>query len=172
VYVDTLLFRGHLIGHAWYQPVLEFMDANRAWLWWMGAVSLATFIVALVLLPWYIGRLPADYFTEEYVRRKRARAKSRASVAIAVHVIRNIFALLLIIAGLAMLFLPGQGVLTVLLGVLLLTIPGKRPVMKWIACRHGVCGTLNWIRRKRGHPEFEGLPRSPGSRDGQSSRSI
>ena len=39
---------------------------------------------------------------------------------------RNLYGSLLILAGIVMLFLPGQGILTILFGFLLLDFPGKR----------------------------------------------
>jgi len=53
-----------------------------------------------------------------------------------------------------MLVLPGQGVMTVLIGVALLDFPGKHRLQRWIVGRRGVLDALNWIRRKRGRPPF------------------
>ena len=62
--------------------------------------------------------------------------------------------LLLVAAGLAMLFLPGQGLLTVLIGVSVMDFPGKRGLLQRLVRGPKVQRTLNWIRRKRGKEPF------------------
>ena len=62
--------------------------------------------------------------------------------------------LLLVAAGLAMLFLPGQGLLTVLIGVCVMDFPGKRGLLQRLVRGPKVQGALNWIRRKRGKEPF------------------
>ena len=47
-----------------------------------------------------------------------------------------------------MLVLPGQGLLTILLGVTLLDFPGKFRMQKWVISRKGVLDSINWIRAK------------------------
>lgn len=154
-----------LLASAWHRPVFDFLNEHQAWLWWMGAASLGMMIVAALLLPWLICRLPEDYFTEAYVQQRKGKRKAHWSWAVTILFFRNVLAVVLIVAGVAMLFLPGQGVLTILIGLLLLTLPGKRSAVKWIACRRGVCGPLNWMRRRRGHAEFLDLER-PSQRAG------
>ena len=58
-------------------------------------------------------------------------------------------------AGIAMLLLPGQGVLTILIGIMLLDFPGKRSLEFWIIRQRGVLKAANWIRRKSNHPPLE-----------------
>ena len=65
-----------------------------------------------------------------------------------------ILGLLLVAAGLAMLFLPGQGLLTVLIGVCVMDFPGKRGLLQRLVRGPKVQGALNWIRRKRGKEPF------------------
>ena len=50
-----------------------------------------------------------------------------------------------------MLVLPGQGILTILAGIMLLDFPGKHRLLRWIVAHPQVLRTLNWLRR-RGHP--------------------
>ena len=62
--------------------------------------------------------------------------------------------LCLLLAGVAMLFLPGQGVLTILIGICLMDIPGKRYLLDRLVSNPHIQRGLNWVRRKRGKPEF------------------
>ena len=56
--------------------------------------------------------------------------------------------------GAAMLVLPGQGILTILAGVMLLDFPGRHRLVCWIVTRHAVLNSLNWVRRRAGRPEL------------------
>jgi hypothetical protein len=47
---------------------------------------------------------------------------------------------------------PGQGLLTILIGAMLLDFPGKRRCEKWILRRRGVLSTINKLRARRGCP--------------------
>jgi hypothetical protein len=55
-----------------------------------------------------------------------------------------------IAAGIAMLVLPGQGLLTILIGFLMLDFPGKYRVEKWLVSRRRLLGAINWLRRRAG----------------------
>lgn len=55
---------------------------------------------------------------------------------------------LLLFAGTLMLFLPGQGILTMLLGISLLDFPGRRKLIDGILELHPIQKSLNWIRKK------------------------
>ena len=54
--------------------------------------------------------------------------------------------------GLLMLVLPGQGILTLLAGLVLLDFPGKFLLLRWLARKDRILRSLNWIRKK-GHKE-------------------
>jgi hypothetical protein len=49
-----------------------------------------------------------------------------------------------------MLFIPGQGLLTMLLGIVCLDFPGKRALERRIVAHPPVFRALNWIRAKQG----------------------
>jgi hypothetical protein len=53
-----------------------------------------------------------------------------------------------------MLFLPGQGILTILIGASLLDVPGRQKVQDALIHRPAIQIGLNWIRQKTGHPPF------------------
>ena len=58
----------------------------------------------------------------------------------------------LLLLGLVMLLTPGQGVLSILVGISLLDIPGKRRLELSIIRREPVHNSMNWIRAKAGRP--------------------
>lgn len=63
---------------------------------------------------------------------------------------KNLLGYLLIVAGIAMLLLPGQGVLTMLLGFIMVDLPGKYRFEQWLVARPLVLRSINMLRRRAG----------------------
>ena len=124
----------------------------------LAGTSLATFIISLLLIPVVVARLPQDCFLK---LRHPATAKPPLNVArIVLLALRNVFGMILLLAGIVMLFLPGQGLLTILLGILLLSIPGKSRLVLSLTASPASRRGLDWLRRKSGKPPFL-WPQSP-----------
>ena len=70
------------------------------------------------------------------------------------NIAKIIFGLVLFICGLAMLVLPGQGLITMLIGLSLIPFPVKHKLEKNILARKSVRFSLNWIRIKAKKPPF------------------
>jgi archaellum biogenesis protein FlaJ (TadC family) len=114
-------------------------------------ISVITFLVSLILLPWLILLIPADYFVEKK-RHPMQWKHSFIGVRLALIILKNILGLVLLVLGIFMLVLPGQGILTILAGLVLLDFPGKFLLLRWLARKERVLRSLNWIRKK-GHKE-------------------
>ncbi len=56
--------------------------------------------------------------------------------------------LVLVLAGLAMLVLPGQGLLTLVIGLGLLNFPGKSSLIRRLLGQNKVLGTINRLRAR------------------------
>lgn len=124
----------------------------------LGLVSLGLFVVSLVVFPLVVANLPGDYFVRD--KRDPAHQKRRHPVVwVLVSVVKNIFGFVLIIAGIAMLVLPGQGILTILMGVALANFPGKFTLERRLVRRPAVGRALNRIRRFAGKDPLELPPR-------------
>lgn len=54
------------------------------------------------------------------------------------------------LAGLLMLFMPGQGLLTLLVGLTIMNYPGKHALERWLIERPYVMQAVNWLRAKYG----------------------
>ena len=108
--------------------------------------------VALVVLVWtlltagslaivlrIVLALPADYFEVDQAPRTRWTLSRLA---------RNVIGVLLIFLGvvLAIPGVPGQGVLTILVGLFLVDFPRRQEVERALARRPGVLATLNGLR--------------------------
>ena len=111
------------------------------WVLILTAVLLVVTIVACVIV---IVRLPRDHFVNPAKEPKGA-----------VAVVRNVLGVILILGGIAMLVLPGQGVLAILAGLMLTTFKGKQKLAKKIVRKPKVEKALQWIREKANRPPLE-----------------
>jgi hypothetical protein len=71
---------------------------------------------------------------------------------IGVQLFKNLFGAVLVVGGLIMFITPGQGILTLVAGILLLNFPGKRRFEVWLVGRKPVHRAIDWIRRRAGRP--------------------
>tara|TARA_B100000401_G_scaffold316218_1_gene218451 strand:- start:170 stop:550 length:381 start_codon:yes stop_codon:yes gene_type:complete len=94
---------------------------------WLGIVSSVIFLVSLLSIGRLVSLIPSDYF----INRKESKFKLNYPVAWIVSVvIKNIFGYILIFGGILMLILPGQGLITIFVGLLLSNYPGKYSIEK------------------------------------------
>lgn len=121
----------------------------KALLWSLTAVGVCMFFATLIAIPWLLTRLPADYFIRRPVSDWPARRPALHRMLV---IAKNLFGAILVFAGLAMLILPGQGLLTILVGVMLLDFPGKRGLERWLIRRRPILRAANWIRAKAAQP--------------------
>lgn len=126
------------------------VDTISPYLQILAVVSLCTFFLSIILIPWYIGRLPVDYFF--ILQQQSPDSLPRSNLAILI--IRNFLGFILLAAGVLMLFLPGQGILTILIGLLCMAFPGKYRFVLYLISRKSVQTSLDWIRKKIRRPPF------------------
>lgn len=119
---------------------------------WLAGISFFTFLLSLLLIPFIVGLLAPDYFLK--FREKRRSQGPLSARTLLLLIVRNFLGVLLMLAGFAMLFLPGQGLLTILLGILLLTLPGKYRLVNRLAGYRSIRRSLNWLRKKEGKQPF------------------
>lgn len=116
--------------------------------WIVGVASAVMLLISAMLIPVLIVRLPADFYSENNHRRRLF--QDRPLVRIVFLTAKNLIGSILLVAGIAMLVLPGQGILTVLAALALLDFPGKRALEMRILHRPSVLKTINWLRRRGG----------------------
>lgn len=68
--------------------------------------------------------------------------------------LRNTVGFGLLAAGTVMLFMPGQGILTMLIGLSFMDFPGKHQLLEKVVQGTRVQRSLNWIRRKGGKEDL------------------
>jgi hypothetical protein len=128
------------------------LDAYQAWFWTLGLLSLGTLIFSAIFLPWALVRLPPDYFISRPLRDWPTRDPLWHAVLV---VLKNLVGYVFLLAGIAMLFLPGQGLLTILIAVLWLDFPGKRRVERWLIQLPGIRRAADWLRQRYHCPPFQ-----------------
>ncbi|MFA4838581.1 MAG: PGPGW domain-containing protein [Candidatus Neomarinimicrobiota bacterium] len=128
---------------------LPWIQTHRMLLGLLGGLSILTFLGTLLVIPFILARMPADYFVRQVHRRKRTSGLSR-TVHYLFLILKNFIGVLFLMTGFAMLFIPGQGVLTILIGISLMSFPGKRRLERKIVQKPSVLSAINWIRSKAG----------------------
>lgn len=117
---------------------------------WVAAASIAGFVGSLIAIPWILVRLPADYFDTRIERRWMPGRHPLLRTVGAV--LKNVTGVVFLLAGIAMLVLPGQGILTMLIGVSLMDFPGKRRLEARLVSQRVARQAINAIRRRFGKP--------------------
>ena len=115
--------------------------------WFLAAIILVPFLGTLVIVPWLAVRLPADYFLRNE-RRALWRRGPLLPFQVLLLVLKNILGVAFILIGIAMLVLPGQGLLTILIGLLLVNFPGKFQCERWLVSQKPVLNSINWLRQR------------------------
>jgi hypothetical protein len=133
----------------WIDSLLDWAKANDALLWWLFAGSLGLMVVTAVAVVWTLVQLPKNYFVDEH-RRPLETWLDYPTLRIVLLVGKNVLGIILALAGLLMLLAPGQGVLTLAVGVMLLDFPGKFRLERWLVRRSSVFHAINWLRRMFG----------------------
>ena len=121
----------------------------------LGVFSVVTFVASLVGVPFFLSRLPADYFTQRERVELGIPEQSPGALRLFLRVLKNLLGVLLLLLGVLMLVLPGQALLTLLVGAFLVDFPGKRKFERWVIARPWVLSTINRLRKRTGQPPLE-----------------
>jgi hypothetical protein len=130
------------------------LDAGLAWLSRNVVLLVAGYVVAtavtLLILVVMLAGLPATYFQDG----AGVQSRPRGGVNVLVRLARNALGLVLVVLGLFLSLpaIPGQGVLTLLIGVMLMDFPGKRSLEQKLVARPRVFETMNRVRAWLGRP--------------------
>ena len=129
--------------------MIDWLRQHEGLITWIGIASGVMFVGSLIAVPLVVARIPANYFATAkapplgwQLRHPALRFIERC--------IKNGLGAILILAGIAMLVLPGQGILTIALGLILCDFPGKRALELRLVKRPSIRKALDWLRRKAG----------------------
>ena len=114
-----------------------------------------TFSISLAIVSVIMVKIPADYFKED--RPRELFADKSPAVRYLLIIGKNLLGVVLVVLGILMSVpgVPGQGILTILLGVMLLDFPGRRRLEHKLVSRPQVLNTINKLRYKFDKPELE-----------------
>ncbi len=115
------------------------------------ALSVVILIASLWVGRRYLVSIPADYFVTEHKPLERWR-RTRPLVWWTLMISKNLLGMVLIVLGVIMLFTPGQGLLTLFLGVALTNFPGKQRIERAIIQRPAILSLVNAQRARAGKP--------------------
>ncbi|WP_136798253.1 PGPGW domain-containing protein [Desulfosediminicola ganghwensis] len=113
----------------------------------LAALSICTFLVSIILIPILVARLPRKYFHRDYSHKHTLAQRFTLWQALR-RLLRNFIGLLLLLAGIVMLFLPGQGLITIIIGIALMDFPYKKQLIYTLTRAKAVQKSLNWLRKK------------------------
>lgn len=130
-------------------PLLE----QHAWLLgWLFSLSLALFVLGVLALPIMLVRLQPDALRRHLGDTDHVAAQ-RHPVRHAIWLIfKNTLGAVLAVAGLAMLVLPGQGLLALVVALALLDVPGKHRVERRLLRSPRILRPVNRLRQRFGRP--------------------
>ena len=70
-------------------------------------------------------------------------------------IIKNLIGYVLIIGGILMLVLPGQGLFTIFIGLMMSNYPGKYFIERKFIAIPSVLKTINWLRKRSNQEPLE-----------------
>lgn len=129
------------------------MDSEALLLAWV-LVSFGMLIGSIALVVFFLTRLPATYFRQsqdrDFMRDRHWALRCGGVVA------KNAIGVLLVLLGIVMALpgVPGQGVLTMLVGLMLVDFPGRRALEYKLVSRPSVLRAVNRLRRTFSRPPF------------------
>jgi hypothetical protein len=112
-------------------------------------LSLGISFLALTIV---MVKIPVNYFSSHY--QQDFMPNSPFLVRWGAFILKNLLGVFLILLGIVLSLpgVPGQGILTILLGLIMLDIPGKRPLEARIIRRPAVLSAINSLRARFNKP--------------------
>lgn len=116
--------------------------------------SAVAFVATLLGVPWFFRRISPDHYTRQD-RKSLPFLPEGSWIRPLGKAGKNVIGVCLVVMGVGMLVLPGQGLLTLIIGILLIDFPGRRRVERWLISRPPVYRAINRLRERAGVPPLE-----------------
>jgi len=118
-------------------------------------IFLASFLINLAIVSVILVKLPADHFSKH--RKTKFWAGPRPAIHAAKVIGKNIAGILLVALGIVLSLpgVPGQGLLTVLLGIMLLDFPGRHRLEQKLLSKPSIVNTINRLRERFDKPPLQ-----------------
>ena len=134
------------------ESITEFVSSYKVYILWLATISLFVFIFSLISIKWLVALIPTNYFIKKNMVKSK---KSYSFIWLISIIVKNLIGYTLILGGLLMLVLPGQGLFTILMGLVLSNYPGKYNIERKFISIPSVLRTVNWLRKKSNKPPLE-----------------
>ena len=141
------------------QNALEMQVDFLAFITWQSIllgllIFVVSFSISLAIVSVIMVKIPPDYFKED--RPRELFADKPPAVRYLLIAGKNLLGFVLVVLGIIMSVpgVPGQGILTILLGVMLLDFPGRRRLEHKLVSRPQVLNTINKLRHKFDKPKL------------------
>lgn len=108
-------------------------------------LSIAVFVGSLIAIPMALVKLPEDYLIKPPEKSK----------SLAKKIAKNALGVALLAIGVAMLVLPGQGILMVIVGLTLVDFPGRHKLVVRLMKKKKVQKVVTAIRKRFGKPPLK-----------------
>jgi len=118
-------------------------------------IFVGTFFINLAIVSFILVKIPANHFSK--TRQTKFWSGPHPMLQAAGVVGKNIGGLLLVALGIVLSLpgVPGQGLLTVLLGIMLLDFPGKHRLEQKLLSRPSIVNAINKLRARFGKESLE-----------------
>ena len=135
-----------------YMEAFSYILQNNQIFLYISGLSTIFFLLSLMGLSWLISIIPHNYFVDK--KRVSLIKVKNPLMWLPIIIIKNSIGLVLILFGILMLILPGQGVLTIITGLIFLDYPGKFRFERSLVRNKLILNSMNWIRRKLDKPDL------------------
>ena len=138
------------------EKIISWSSMNSDLLFLLGSLSIFILIISVFMMVLIISFLPEDYFKSENRNLISSVQNSRYPLLkLLVLITKNFFGVLLLLSGILMLILPGQGILTIITGLVFMDYPGKYKFERKLLRQKGVINSINWIRSRLSKPSLK-----------------
>jgi hypothetical protein len=138
------------------EKIISWSSMNSDLLFLLGSLSIFILTISVFMMVLIISFLPEDYFKSENRNLISSVQNSRYPLLkLLVLITKNFFGVLLLLSGILMLVLPGQGILTIITGLVFMDYPGKYKFERKLLRQKGVINSINWIRSRLSKPSLK-----------------
>lgn len=118
-------------------------------------IFVVSFAISLAVVSLILVKIPPDYFNED--RPNKFWSGRHPAIRLLGLIGKNLLGVVLVALGIVMSVpgVPGQGILTILLGIMLLDIPGRQKLERKIVRQPRVLKSINKLRHRFGKPDLE-----------------
>jgi hypothetical protein len=133
---------------------VDFLYSALQWLADNAGLTTSLLVLSVVLLVgsiwlghYYLTTIPPDYFVRPHIPFEKLRCR-RPALWWALMIAKNLLGVVLMLIGLIMFVTPGQGLLTLMMGLALTNFPGKQRLERTILKQPLVCDAVNRMRAR------------------------